>query len=227
MIFLALRFPDGFSTYPQVFHPKWKRRPAHQHITLHWRVFRYTSLLWRIITKIHQYSPIFTNGASSDIQTCFEEYSPKIWVHWKYTAPHMMYVCIKLKRDQMRSINSYFVDLSLKRGKKKHFFRPTVERRGLQVLSIDFSLFKYCSLVFAILKSHFEFELDPSSVFVEQLMLWICCDFKDSRFSKQQVYSRLIWVSLKKTKFFNSVFRQNLASFVLMYWRSKASKFCN
>ena len=93
----------------------------------------------------------------------------------------------------MRSINSYFVDLSLKRGKKKeHFLRPTIEGSGLQVLPIDFSLFKYCSLVFAILKSHFEFELDPSSVFVEQLMLWICCDFKDSRFSKQQVYSRLI-----------------------------------
>ena len=185
MILLALRFPDGFSTYPQVFHPKWKRRPAHQHIALHWReslqiytnwrVFRYTNLLWRIFTKNR--SPLEIHGLSHDVRDQTEKGSNEV---------NKFLLCGFVSKEGQE---------------KKHFLRPTVEGSGLQVLPIDFSLFKYCSLVFAILKSHFEFELDPSSVFVEQLMLWICCDFKDSRFSKQQVYSRLIWVSLKKTKF--------------------------
>ena len=183
MILLALRFPDGFSTYPQVFHPKWKRRPAHQHIALHWRVFRYTNLLWRIFTK--NLSPLEIHGLSHDVRDQTEKGSNEV---------NKFLLCGFVSKEGQE---------------KKHFLRPTVEGSGLQVLPIDFSLFKYCSLVFAILKSHFEFELDPSSVFVEQLMLWICCDFKDSRFSKQQVYSRLIWVSLKETNFFSSVFHQN------------------
>ena len=118
------------------------------------------------------------------------------------TAPHMMYICMYQTEKGPNEVNKFLFLGFVPMGKKKHLFRPAVERRGPQVLSTDFSLFKYCSLVFAILKSHFEFELDPSSVFVEQLKLWICCDFKDSRFSKQQVYSRLIWVLLKETKFF-------------------------
>ena len=116
------------------------------------------------------------------------------------TAPHMMYICMYQTEKGPNEVNKFLFFGFVPMGKKKHLFRPAVERRGPQVLSTDFSLFKYCSLVFAILKSHFEFELDPSSVFVEQLKLWICCDFKDSRFSKQQVYSRLIWVLLRKLR---------------------------
>ena len=125
------------------------------------------------------------------------------------TAPHMMYICMYQTEKGPNEVNKFLFFGFVPMGKKKHLFRPGVELRGPQVLSTDFSLFKYCSLVFAILKSHFEFELDPSSVFVEQLKLWICCDFKDSRFSKQQVYSRLVWVLLKETNFFCSVLRQN------------------
>ena len=76
MILLALRFPDGFSTYPQVFHPKWKRRPAHQHITLHWSVFRYTNLLWRIFTK--NLSPLEIHGLSHYVRDQTEKGSNEV-----------------------------------------------------------------------------------------------------------------------------------------------------
>ena len=67
-------------------------------------------------------------GESSDIQTSFEEFSVKIRVHWKYTAPDLKFVK-KFTRPNFRTREFY----TLKMHKLQHFLPAIRQRNGINI----------------------------------------------------------------------------------------------